>query len=90
MRLAFGLARGQPDNEQGWVAVSNDLVSSQVVATADAGAYYKPEAWLDANTLLVEAVDINGGGSTTLWRIAADGSSAPVKLADGEFVQMVP
>lgn len=85
-RLAYGLARNNPDNEQGWLAVA-DVASgkSTLMATSQAGDYFQVSAWLDANTLLLQSA----GKVAGLWTVGADGSNLK-RLGDGVFLGLLP
>jgi hypothetical protein len=81
-RVAYGLARHEPDNEQGWVAVSDALSgASNLIATSPAKDYFSVAAWLDSDTLVLQS----NGGTPGIWLARADGSSSK-RLADGIFV----
>jgi hypothetical protein len=80
-RVAFGIARGDPDHEQGWVAVSDSLSGgSHVIATAPAGEYFHVIGWMDPNTLVLQSWGVNPG----VWLVKADGSGGR-RLADGIY-----
>jgi hypothetical protein len=81
-RVAYGLARHNPDNEQGWVGVSDALSGkSKLVATSPAKDYFSVAAWLDSDTLVLQS----NGQTPGIWLARADGSSSK-RLADGIFV----
>jgi hypothetical protein len=81
-RVAYALARGNPDNEQGWVAVSDSITgTSQLVATAPAGDYFLVKGWLNTTTLVLQSV----GAKPGVWVVQADGSDLR-RLADGIFL----
>jgi hypothetical protein len=78
-RVAFALARRDPENEQGWVAVSDGLEGgSRLVATSPAGDYFQVKQWLDGETLLLQS----WGAAPGVWTVRADGSELR-RLADG-------
>ena len=83
-RVAFALARGNPDDERGWIAVGDSAGGvSQLVLTGDAGSYYSVLGWLDDQTLLVQSISINDASKgNQLFSVGADGSDL-TKLADG-------
>ncbi len=87
-RLAYGLARGDYENEQGWIAVSDsNFASTRIVAASESGAYYHPVAWLDDNTLALERYHES---TTSIWLVSADASAPPRQLIEGRFVGLVP
>jgi hypothetical protein len=87
-RVAFAMARGEPENEQGWVAVADGLSgAARLVLTGEPGSYYTIAGWLDDSTLLLQQQGLvcdpacPGG----LWSLGADGNDL-TKIADGQFV----
>jgi hypothetical protein len=81
-RVAFALARRDPENEQGWVAVSDGLEGgSRLVAAAAAGDYFQVKQWLDGETLLLQSA----GAVPGVWTVRADGSDLR-RLADGTVI----
>jgi len=92
-RLAFALAKGDQQSEQGWVAVSEGTSGgSKLVLTAQTGSYYTVAGWLDDQTLLVESTNPSECSpfcKSELWAVKADGSEAQ-KVADGSFLAAVP
>jgi WD40 repeat protein len=88
-RLAFAMAKGDSNNEQGWVGVTDDLTgSSRLVATAPKGSYYSVLGWFDANTLLVEVHDLNQN-LNNLQLLALDGSQPREFATDSIFITFV-
>lgn len=85
-RMAYGLARGEPGNEQGWAAISDDLATSRVIATAEPGFYFTPVMWVDSDTLILE----QDWENPSLWIVDVDSGAPPTKLIDGRFVLAVP
>jgi len=84
-RVAFALARRDPDNEQGWVAVSDSLEGgSRLVATAPERDYFQVKQWLDGETLLLQS----GGAVPGVWTVRADGSELR-RLADGTVLGVI-
>jgi hypothetical protein len=89
-RVAFALAKGVPDAEQGYVAVSDGLGgASNFVATTDPGSYYTVLAWLDDSTLLLqlETMACNPTCESSLWTIGIGGDNL-TKLSDGRFLAL--
>jgi tricorn protease-like protein len=90
-RLAFALAKSDPSDEQGWVAVSDAIQgSSNLVLTASTGVYYTVVGWLDDQTLLIQSNPISGceGCENQLWTVNVDGSNLAL-VADGSFVTVM-
>jgi len=90
-RLAFAIAKSDPNSEQGWVAVSDgDSGSSKLVMTGEPGTYDTVIGWLSDNLVLVQAnlVNCTSNCENQLWVVGADGSN-PTKVADGTFLTVV-
>jgi hypothetical protein len=91
-RLAFALAKGDPSNEQGWVAVSDGLSgASKLILTSKPGMLFSIHGWLNDQTLLLETRDNSCTSSDCgpqLWTIGADGSNLH-KVADGSFLAVL-
>ena len=84
-RLAFALARGEPDNEQGWVAVSNGVTgAAHLVATSDPADYFSVWGWLDAQTLVLQSHAATPG----IWLVSADGANLH-RVVDGTLLSVV-
>lgn len=92
-RVAYALAKGDQNAEQGWVAVSESLGGgSKLILTSQVGSYYTVAGWLDDQTLLVQTtspLDCSPFCQSELWTVKVDGSGAQ-KAADGSFLAMVP
>ncbi len=91
-RVAFAMAKGNPDSEQGWVAVSDGLSgTSHLVLSGEPGSYYTVAGWLDDQTLLVEyhPMQCEGECASQLWTVGADGSNPQMVVADGAFLTVV-
>ena len=85
-RLAFSVALGNPDAEQGWVAVSDGLAgTARLVTAAPSGDYFDVIDWLDADTLLLQSWGVTPG----IWRVNASGSGLQ-RLADGRWLGQMP
>jgi hypothetical protein len=88
-RLAFALAKGNPDDEQGWVAVSDSLSgASHLIATSGPNQYYTVAAWLNDNTLLLQSTAMKcdtSGCPMELWTVAPDGTNLQ-KIGEGTFI----
>ena len=84
-RVAFGLARGTPDAEQGWVAVSQGMSGlARLVVTSPANEYFSVWGWLDDQTLILQS----RGATPGLWLVGADGSDLR-RVADGTLLGVV-
>lgn len=82
-RLAFSLARRNPDDEQGWVAVTDDLGGlSRVASTAPTGQVYEVMGWLDNNTLILQT----SGENPVVWLVGLDGTGWQ---RDGTFLALI-
>jgi len=91
-RLAFALARRNPDSEQGWVAVSDGTSGgSKLILTSQMGTYYTIAGWLDDQTLLIQSTNVLNCGltcSSELWTVGIDGKN-PQKVADGSLLTVI-
>ena len=90
-RVAFALAKGNPDAEQGWVAVSDGLSGpSKLVATSQPGEYFTVAGWLNADTLLLQSNQVlcNPACTNSLWSVKIDGSGL-THIADGTFLTLM-
>ena len=92
-RLAFALAKGDQEAEQGWVAVSDSTSGgSKMILASQAGTYYTVAGWLDDQTLLVQStnpLDCSPYCKSVLWTLRADGTEAQ-PAAEGSFLTAVP
>ena len=92
-RIAYAIAKGDPNNEQGWVVVSDTAVSnSKVILTSQAGSYYTVSGWLNDQTLLVQSTNLQDCSpycSGELWMVDINGAN-PQKVADGSFITVIP
>jgi hypothetical protein len=81
--LAYSIARRDPENERGQVAVVPvDLSSApQIIASQD-GGYYDVIGWIDEDTVLLF---LTHDGQGTIWRVNKDGSDL-TQIATGSFV----
>ncbi len=89
--MAFALARGDPSNEQGWVAVGDSTGGlSKLILAGEAGSYYTVHGWLDDQTLLVQSNPImcTQDCSSQLFTVGVDGSN-PTKVADGNLLTIL-
>jgi hypothetical protein len=91
-RLAFAGAKGDPEAEQGWLAVSNGLgSSSSLIITSQPDQYFVVLGWLNDSTLLVQTNTSMCRAAecpNQVWTVAVDGSSQ-IKVAEGTFITLV-
>ena len=88
-RVAFAVARGNPENEKGWVLVSDGLSgTAKVVAQSADKEWYGVEAWPDANTILIQSSALGPNQTGAVYMVHADGSNL-TKLADGTFLTLL-
>jgi hypothetical protein len=90
-RVAYALAKRNPDAEQGWVAVSDGLSgASKLIATSQPGEYFTVVGWVNPDTLLLQsnAVQCNPTCTNAVWTVKIDGSGL-TKITDGTFLTLV-
>jgi hypothetical protein len=90
-RVAFALAKGDPNGEQGYVAVSDSLDGgSNLIATSDPGNYYTVLAWLNDSTLLLQlnTMVCSPTCDSSLWTIGIGGDNL-TKVTDGAFLALM-
>ncbi len=84
-RLAYALARRDPENEQGWVAITEALNgTSKLIATSPAKDYFAVTGWLDADTIILQSE----GQTPGIWTVGANGSNLK-RVSDGTFLGIV-
>ena len=91
-RIGYALARGVPESEQGWVAVTDDLTgSSRLLLTGEPNTYYNVMGWADDQTLVVQQYGAAGGSAsdTAVWLVPVGGGE-PVMIGEGHFVTVIP
>ncbi len=87
-QVAFALAKGDPNNEQGWLAVGDSAGgTAKIIATGDPGSYYNVIGWLDDQTLLVQSISVSTPGNQVLT-VKVDGSIIS-KVADGILLSVI-
>ena len=89
--MAFALAKRDPENEQGWLAVSDGLSGgSKLIVTGQPGEYFTIVGWLNADTLLLQANQLpcNPACTNSLWVVKIDGRGL-THIADGTFLSLV-
>jgi hypothetical protein len=89
--VAFALAKSDPNNEQGWVAIGpSSGGQAKVILVGQAGSYYTIQGWLDDQTLLVQSNSIvcNPICENQLFTVGEDGSN-PTKVADGSLLAII-
>jgi hypothetical protein len=89
-RVAFALAKHNPDAEQGWVAIgSSSGGTAKLILTGDPGSYYYVLGWLDDQTLLVQSYNVNSpNGVNQVLTVSADGTTVN-KVAEGTFLTVI-
>jgi hypothetical protein len=89
-QVAFALAKGDPNDEQGWLAVGSvSGGTATIIATSDPGFYYNVIGWLDNQTLLVQLYSIgNPKGANQVLAVSADGSMISTVI-DGQFLAVI-
>jgi hypothetical protein len=89
-RVAFALAKSDPNDEQGWVAIGESTGgTAQLILTSDAGSYYSVLGWLDDQTLLVQSYSIvDPNGVNQVFTVTVDGSVV-TKVADGSLLTVI-
>jgi len=92
-RIAFAVAKGVQDAEQGWVVVSDTAISvSKVLLTSQEGSYYTIAGWLNEQTLLVQSTNLRDCSpycASELWMVNINDAN-PQKVADGSFITVIP
>jgi hypothetical protein len=90
-RVAFGLAKSDPNAEQGWVGVSDGLEGvSKLILTSEIGYSYTVVGWLNDQTLLLQSnpAFTTEGKVIQLWSVNVDGSNL-TKIVDGSFLAVM-
>ena len=88
-RVAFALAKGNPDVERGWVAVgSSGGGESKLVLAGDKPGYYSVIGWLDDQTLLLQFSTADVNNHNQIFSVNVDGSNL-TKLADGSLLTII-
>jgi Tol biopolymer transport system component len=81
-QLAYALARNNPDNEQGWVALADVAGGpSKLIATSPANDYFSVVGFQDANTIVLQSA----GQTPGVWTVSMDGQNLK-RLSDGIFL----
>ncbi len=81
--LAFAMARRDPDDEQGWVAVADVASSaSKLIATSPAKDYFSVVGFLDSDTLLLQS---GGQVAAGVWMVDLNGQNLK-RVTDGLFL----
>jgi len=90
-QVAFALAKRDPENEQGWVAVA-DITSgsSRTILAGSTDSFYTVLGWLDEQTLLVQSAPLACSPTCAgqILAVELDGSS-PTVVAEGGFLTLV-
>ncbi len=89
-KVAFGLAKGNPDDERGWLAVGSSAGgSAQIIATSDAGNYYNVIGWLDDQTLLVQQYSLGSPNSVNQVLTVTTDGSVITRVAEGMLLTII-
>jgi len=89
-RVAFALAKSDPNNERGWVAIGNSSGgTSKLILTGDPGGYYTVLGWLDDQTLLVQYTSISSPNAINqVFTLSTDGSIV-TKVVEGTLLTII-
>jgi hypothetical protein len=90
-RVAFALAKRDPSNEQGWVAVSDGLSGdSKLIVTSQPGEYFTVVGWLNTDTLLLQTNQLlcNPTCTNSVWTVNINGTGLS-NVADGTFLALL-
>lgn len=91
-RVAYALAKGDPSDEQGWLAIGpSSGGASKMILAGEAGSSYNVLGWLDDQTLLVQSSPLTcptGACVGQIFMVGADGSN-PTNVADGSFLTII-
>ena len=89
-RVAFALAKHDPNAEQGWVAVGKSTGgASNLILTGDQGSWLNVLGWLDDQTLLIQSFGVGGTNPVNqVFTLSADGSVV-TKVADGSLLTVI-
>jgi len=89
-RVAFALAKNDPNAEQGWVAVgSRSGGNAALILTSEPGNYYTVLGWLDDQTILVQSNTVGSpNGVNQVLTVSADGSTVTT-LYEGIFLTVI-
>jgi hypothetical protein len=89
-QVAFALAKGNPDNEEGWVAVGSSSGGvANLVLTGEPGSFYNVLGWLDDNTLLVHSIPVSIPNSASQLVIVSSDGSNPTTAAQGVLLAII-
>jgi hypothetical protein len=89
-QVAFALAKGDPNDEQGWLAIGNSTGgTAKIIVTGDTGSYYNVIGWVDDQTLLVQQISVSGANATNqVLTVKSDGSVIS-KVAEGILLSVI-
>jgi tricorn protease-like protein len=89
-QVAFALAKGDPNDEQGWLAIGNSTGgTAKIIVTGDTGSYYNVIGWVDDQTLLVQQISVSGANATNqVFTVKSDGSVIS-KVAEGILLSVI-
>jgi hypothetical protein len=87
-RVVFAMAHGDPQAEQGWLAVSSGMRGgARLVYTSTAGSYVRAAGWLDPDTIVFQETSVTGQSNApnTVLAVSPDGSNLR-QLAQGNVL----
>jgi hypothetical protein len=89
-QVAYALAKGNPDEEQGWVALgASSGGPAKAILTGKTGYYYTVIGWLDDQTILVQTNPVGCTDCTSeVYTLSTDGTAFN-KVADGFFLTVI-
>ncbi|MGH2521964.1 MAG: hypothetical protein ACRDH2_05615, partial [Anaerolineales bacterium] len=88
-RVAYALAKGDPNDELGWVAVSEGLSgASKLVANSQPGSYFTVIGWLSDDVLLLQLNGVTPEIKPSVWVIGASGADG-FQLVEGTFLALL-
>ncbi|MCL5996382.1 MAG: hypothetical protein M1546_10045 [Chloroflexi bacterium] len=88
-RVAFALARRNPENEQSWIAVSENLSGQSTrIVTGEPGEYLSVKGWLDNDTIVFQRIPVTSADSTSVWVVRADGGGL-AQLSEGTALTVI-
>jgi tricorn protease-like protein len=89
-QVAFALAKANPDDEQGWIALgASSGGTAKAILTGEPGSYYTIAGWLDDQTLLVQSNPVSCSTcASAVYTLSTDGSNVN-KVAEGYLLVVV-
>jgi hypothetical protein len=89
-RVAFALAKSDPNSEQGWVALGQSAGGpAKKILTSDPGSYFIVQGWLDDHTLLVQMNTVGKPNvDNQLFTVEVNGNNL-TKVAEGSLLTII-